>query len=262
MTMSTLARQQTPLPATTAESGIPQSATSATAAATALPVAVVQVEGLTKRVATVEHELTIVKNVHFTVQAGEAVAIVGASGSGKSTLLGLLAGLDTPTSGRVLINGTDLNSLDEDGRAALRGRLVGFVFQSFQLLPSLTARENVMLPLELAGLDRAAARAEDILARVGLGERMGHYPKQLSGGEQQRVAIARAFVTEPKLLFADEPTGNLDARTGQTMIELLFQLNRERGTTLILVTHDTGLASLCGRKLTISAGEIVESGDA
>lgn len=222
-------------------------------------VAVVRAEGLTKRVATAEHELTIVNNVHFTVQAGEAVAVVGASGSGKSTLLGLLAGLDTPTSGRVLIQGTDLNSLDEDGRAALRGRLVGFVFQSFQLLPSLTARENVMLPLELAGMDQARERAEAILTRVGLGERMGHYPRQLSGGEQQRVAIARAFVTEPKLLFADEPTGNLDARTGQSMIELLFELNRERGTTLILVTHDIQLANLCGRRLTISAGEIVDS---
>lgn len=222
-------------------------------------VAVVKAEGLTKRVSTAEHELTIVNNVHFTVQAGEAVAVVGASGSGKSTLLGLLAGLDTPTSGRVLIQGTDLNTLDEDGRAALRGRLVGFVFQSFQLLPSLTARENVMLPLELAGMDQARERAEAILVRVGLGERMGHYPRQLSGGEQQRVAIARAFVSEPKLLFADEPTGNLDARTGQSMIELLFELNRERGTTLILVTHDLQLANLCGRRLTIAAGEIVES---
>ncbi len=262
MTLSTLARQQAALPDAPADTQASQSNALPTATASVPVVPVVKVEGLTKRVSTAEHELTIVKDVHFTVQAGEAVAIVGASGSGKSTLLGLLAGLDTPTAGRVLINGTDLNGLDEDGRAALRGRLVGFVFQSFQLLPSLTARENVMLPLELAGIDRAASRAEDILARVGLGERMGHYPKQLSGGEQQRVAIARAFVTEPTLLFADEPTGNLDARTGQTMIELLFQLNRERGTTLILVTHDTGLASLCGRKLTIAAGEIVEAGDA
>ncbi|MBL8515496.1 MAG: ABC transporter ATP-binding protein [Betaproteobacteria bacterium] len=258
--MTRIAHQEAQLlPDAPASSNVrPNGATGASSAN--LPV--VRAEALTKRVATAEHELTIVNNVHFTVQAGEAVAVVGASGSGKSTLLGLLAGLDTPTSGRVLIQGTDLNSLDEDGRAALRGRLVGFVFQSFQLLPSLTARENVMLPLELAGMDQARERAEAILTRVGLGERMGHYPRQLSGGEQQRVAIARAFVTEPKLLFADEPTGNLDARTGQSMIELLFELNRERGTTLILVTHDVQLANLCGRRLTIAAGEIVESADA
>lgn len=260
MNMTHSARQEAQLLPETTSVVTPRSTDSANA--TASPVSVVKAEGLTKRVATAEHELTIVNNVHFTVQAGEAVAVVGASGSGKSTLLGLLAGLDTPTSGRVLIEGTDLNSLDEDGRAALRGRLVGFVFQSFQLLPSLTARENVMLPLELAGMDQARQRAEAILTRVGLGERMGHYPRQLSGGEQQRVAIARAFVTEPKLLFADEPTGNLDARTGQSMIELLFELNRERGTTLILVTHDIQLANLCGRRLTIAAGEIVESADA
>jgi putative ABC transport system ATP-binding protein len=236
------------------EAQITPSPRTADAASRAIPI--VQAVGLTKQVATAEHELTIVRDVHFTVQPGESVAIVGASGSGKSTLLGLLAGLDLPTAGRVLINGEDLSALDEDGRAALRGRWVGFVFQSFQLLPSLTARENVMLPLELAGADRARERAESILGRVGLGDRMGHYPKQLSGGEQQRVAIARAFVTEPRLLFADEPTGNLDAHTGQAMIELLFGLNRERGTTLILVTHDTHLASLCDRRLTIAAGEI------
>ena len=217
---------------------------------------IVKSESLTKRVTTADHELTIVHNVNFSVYAGEAVAIVGASGSGKSTLLGLLAGLDTPSSGKVWIDGEDLFAPDEDGRAALRGRMVGFVFQSFQLLPSLTALENVMLPLELAGADNAADKAATILARVGLAERLGHYPKQLSGGEQQRVAIARAFVTQPKLLFADEPTGNLDARTGAAMIELLFELNQERGTTLILVTHDQELAGHCGRLLTIASGEI------
>ena len=220
------------------------------------PAVIVKVEALTKRVATAEHELTIVHNVNFSVHAAEAVAIVGASGSGKSTLLGLMAGLDTPTSGKVWINGEDLFALDEDGRAALRGRMVGFVFQSFQLLPSLTALENVMLPLELSGVDNAAEKARAIVARVGLGERLGHYPKQLSGGEQQRVAIARAFVTAPKLLFADEPTGNLDARTGAAMIDLLFELNQEQGATLILVTHDQELAAHCSRRLTIAAGEI------
>ena len=217
---------------------------------------IVAAEALTKRVGTADNELTIVNNVNFSVRCGEAVAILGASGSGKSTLLGLLAGLDTPTAGKVLINGEDLFALDEDGRAALRGRMVGFVFQSFQLLPSLTAQENVMLPLELSGADNAADKARAILARVGLGERLGHYPKTLSGGEQQRVAIARAFVTEPKLLFADEPTGNLDARTGAAMIDLLFELNQEHGTTLILVTHDQELAAHCTRRLTIAAGEI------
>ncbi len=223
----------------------------------ALPRAlIIKAESLTKRVATAEHELTILNNVNFSVHAGEAVAVVGASGSGKSTLLGLLAGLDTPSGGKVWIDGSDLFALDEDGRAALRGRMVGFVFQASQLLPSLTALENVMLPLELAGHDDAAGKARLILARVGLSERLGHYPKQLSGGEQQRVAVARAFVTEPKLLFADEPTGNLDARTGATVNDLLFELNRERGTTLILVTHDQELASRCSRKLTIAAGEI------
>jgi putative ABC transport system ATP-binding protein len=217
---------------------------------------IVRAEALTKRVGTADNELTIVNNVNFSVRSGEAVAILGASGSGKSTLLGLLAGLDTPSAGKVLINGEDLFALDEDGRAALRGRMVGFVFQSFQLLPSLTAQENVMLPLELSGADNAADKARAILARVGLGERLGHYPKTLSGGEQQRVAIARAFVTEPKLLFADEPTGNLDARTGAAMIDLLFELNKEHGTTLILVTHDQELAAHCTRRLTIAAGEI------
>jgi putative ABC transport system ATP-binding protein len=214
----------------------------------------VRVEHLSKRVTTADGELIIVNNAHFTVRAGEAVAVVGASGSGKSTLLGLMAGLDTPSEGKVFIDGEDLFALDEDGRARLRGRLVGFVFQSFQLLPSLTALENVMLPLELGGVADADGRARHILARVGLKDRVKHYPRQLSGGEQQRVAIARAFVTEPKLLFADEPTGNLDANTGRAMIDLLFELNRERGTTLILVTHDLNLASRCGRRLTIDAG--------
>ena len=215
---------------------------------------IIRVEQLTKRVSTSEAELVIVNHAQFNVEAGDTVAVVGASGSGKSTLLGLMAGLDTPTEGKVFINDEDLFALNEDGRAKLRGRLVGFVFQSFQLLPSLTALENVMLPLELGGIADAASRARSILERVGLGARVKHYPKQLSGGEQQRVAIARAFVTEPKLLFADEPTGNLDARTGRAMIDLLFELNRERGTTLILVTHDAGLAARCGRRLHIDAG--------
>jgi putative ABC transport system ATP-binding protein len=219
---------------------------------------VIRVTNITKRVTTTDGVLTIVNNANFTVAPGEAVAVVGASGSGKSTLLGLMAGLDTPTEGDVFIHGESLFSLDEDGRAKLRGRLVGFVFQSFQLLPSLTALENVMLPLELAGVADAEAKALSILDRVGLKARVKHYPKQLSGGEQQRVAIARAFVTEPKLLFADEPTGNLDAKTGRAMIDLLFTLNRERGTTLILVTHDLSLAARCGRRLTIDEGVVTD----
>jgi putative ABC transport system ATP-binding protein len=217
---------------------------------------IVKAEGLTKQVATPDHVLTIVKHATFDIHAGEAVAILGASGSGKSTLLGLLAGLDVPSEGKVRINGEDLFALNEDGRARLRGQMVGFVFQSFQLLPALTALENVMLPLELSGGADASARAQRVLERVGLGERLGHYPRQLSGGEQQRVAVARAFVTEPKLLFADEPTGNLDSDTGEHIIELLFEMNRERGATLVLVTHDHELASRCVRRLHISAGEI------
>ena len=220
------------------------------------PVAMIQVAHLSKRVTTTDGELVIVNNANFSVAAGEAVAVVGVSGSGKSTLLGLMAGLDTPSSGKVFIDGVDIFSLDEDGRAKLRGRMVGFVFQSFHLLPALTALENVALPLELSGASDAMARARTILDRVGLGERQKHYPKQLSGGEQQRVAIARAFVSAPRLLFADEPTGNLDARTGRAMIDLLFELNREHGTTLILVTHDLALAGRCGRRLTIDAGVI------
>ena len=217
---------------------------------------IVRAEGLTKQVATPDHVLVIVRNATFEVREGEAVAILGASGSGKSTLLGLLAGLDVPTAGRVWIGGDDLFALTEDGRALLRGRMVGFVFQSFQLLPALTALENVMLPLELAGGGDAASRARGVLDRVGLAERLGHYPRQLSGGEQQRVAVARAFVTQPKVLFADEPTGNLDSTTGEQVIELLFEMNRERGTTLVLVTHDAELAKRCDRRIHIAAGEI------
>jgi len=217
---------------------------------------IVRAQGLTKQVTTPDHALTIVKEASLEVRGGEAVAILGASGSGKSTLLGLLAGLDVPTSGRVWIGGEELFVLDEDGRARLRGQMVGFVFQSFQLLPALTALENVMLPLELAGGNDAAARARVVLDRVGLGERLGHYPRQLSGGEQQRVAVARAFVTEPRLLFADEPTGNLDSTTGEHVIDLLFEMNRERGTTLVLVTHDPDLARRCDRRLHISGGAI------
>ncbi|MEK6663642.1 MAG: ABC transporter ATP-binding protein [Pseudomonadota bacterium] len=218
---------------------------------------IIRAEQLTKTVALEAGPLTILHDISFEIKSGESVAIVGASGSGKSTLLGLLAGLDEPSSGSVIVQGEALFGLDEDGRAALRGRYMGFVFQSFQLLPMLTALENVMLPLELAGSLDARSRAQRILDRVGLGSRMQHYPKQLSGGEQQRVAIARAFVTEPALLLADEPTGNLDSATGANVIELLFALNRERGTTLLLVTHDTALASRCGRSLRLDAGRLV-----
>lgn len=203
--------------------------------------------------------LTILDDVSFAVGAGESVAIVGASGSGKSTLLGLLAGLDAPSSGEVLIDGQSLFALGEDERAALRGDKIGFVFQSFQLLPALTALENVMLPLELAGVASAGGQARQWLERVGLGERRSHYPRQLSGGEQQRVALARAFVPHPALLLADEPTGNLDAATGASIIDLLFSLNREHGTTLLLVTHDEALAARCGRQLRMHAGRLSES---
>ena len=203
-------------------------------------------------------ELTILKDIELQVMPGEALAIAGASGSGKSTLLGLLAGLDVPSSGSVFLDGQDLFRLDEDGRAALRARLLGFVFQSFQLLPALNAQENVMLPLELARMPGAAELAVAMLRRVGLAERLHHYPKVLSGGEQQRVALARAFVMKPKLLLADEPTGNLDAGTGAGVIELLFQLNSEAGTTLILVTHDEALAARCSRVVRLAAGRIVD----
>ena len=200
--------------------------------------------------------LVILDHVSLSVAAGEAVAIVGASGSGKSTLLSLLAGLDLPSSGRIALDGVDLLALDEDGRAALRARLVGFVFQSFHLLPALSACENVMLPLELAGVAGARQRAEAMLTRVGLGQRLHHSPRTLSGGEQQRVALARAFVMQPRLLFADEPTGNLDAATGAEIIELLFQLNAEQGTTLVLVTHDETLARRCQRQIRLAGGRV------
>jgi len=202
------------------------------------------------------NELVILQDISLEVMPGEAVAIVGASGSGKSTLLGLLAGLDTPSSGGVRLDGSDLFALDEDGRAALRARLLGFVFQSFQLLPPLNALENVMLPLELARKADASDQAREMLKRVGLAERLRHYPKTLSGGEQQRVALARAFVTRPKLLLADEPTGNLDAATGAAVIDLMFELNAEGGTTLLLVTHDDAIASRCARKVRLVAGRI------
>lgn len=215
---------------------------------------------LAKRVPSPEGELVILDDISLSVAPGERLAIVGASGSGKSTLLGLMAGLDTATDGNVFLDGHDLGALDEDGRAALRASRVGFVFQSFQLLPSLTALENVMLPLELAGRSDARRSAETILDRVGLGDRLQHYPMQLSGGEQQRVAIARAYAGEPKILFADEPTGNLDGRTGERVGELLFSLNREHGTTLVLVTHDVRLAERCDRVVELDAGRIVDGG--
>jgi len=218
--------------------------------------AVIEVAGLGKEVPSGDGLLTILHQISFRVMAGEAVAIVGASGSGKSTLLGLLAGLDLPSAGSVFLAGQDLALLDEDARAALRGRLLGFVFQSFQLLPALTALENVMLPLELAGAKGASSVAREALIRVGLGERLGHYPKHLSGGEQQRVALARAFAVRPQLLLADEPTGNLDAATGSQIIDLIFALNAEQGTTLILVTHDEALAARCHRVLRLAGGRL------
>jgi putative ABC transport system ATP-binding protein len=218
---------------------------------------VLEAQDLARKVSSPEGELTIVAGVSLQVLAGETVALVGASGAGKSTLLAMLAGLDVPTSGRVLLAGADLSQLDEDARAALRASRVGFVFQAFHLLPSLTALENVMLPLELGGHRDAAQAARAMLERVGLGERVGHYPRQLSGGEQQRVALARASVTRPAVLFADEPTGNLDTTTGQSICDLLFELNRESGTTLVLVTHDQALAARCGRTLTMAGGRLV-----
>ncbi len=214
-------------------------------------------ERLTKTVQSGDAPLTILDAVSFDIAPGASVAIVGASGSGKTTLLGLLAGLDRPSEGEVWIAGQALSGLDEDARASMRQRLVGFVFQSFQLLPALTALENVMLPLELAGDGAAAAKAREWLGRVGLAKRTTHYPKQLSGGEQQRVAIARAFAGEPKLLMADEPTGNLDGATGAEIAELMFRLNHEHGTTLVLVTHDDALASRCSRRLSLSSGRLV-----
>ncbi len=212
---------------------------------------------LTKQVDTGDQKLTILQNINLEVNAGEAVAIIGASGSGKSTLLGLLAGLDVPTSGKVHLDGIDIFTLDEDNRAALRGRMLGFVFQSFQLLSALTALENVMLPLELSGINDAQITARKLLERTGLAMRLNHYPKQLSGGEQQRVAIARAFATQPKLLLADEPTGNLDSATGIQIIELMFELNREHGTTLVLVTHDEALSKRCSRQIRLANGKLI-----
>jgi putative ABC transport system ATP-binding protein len=218
---------------------------------------VLETAGLGKQVSSPEGTLAILSDVSLAISRGETVAVMGASGAGKSTLLALLAGLDEPTAGRVLLAGSDLTALDEDGRAAVRARHVGFVFQSFHLVPSLTALENVMLPLELAGRRDARAASLEVLARVGLAGRVGHYPRQLSGGEQQRVAIARAFVTRPDVLFADEPTGNLDAATGERIMELLFGLNAETGATLVLVTHDQALAARCGRVIRLDAGRVV-----
>ena len=222
---------------------------------------IVRSSGLSKVVPNGANALAILQDINLAVMPGEAVAVVGASGSGKSTLLGLLAGLDTPTAGSVALDGHDVFSLDEDGRAALRSKLLGFVFQSFHLLPALNATENVMLPLELAGDRDAAAHAVAMLERVGLSARLRHYPKTLSGGEQQRVALARAFVMQPKLLLADEPTGNLDAATGAAVIDLIFELNAERGTTLMLVTHDEMLAHRCTRLIRLVGGRL-ENGDA
>jgi putative ABC transport system ATP-binding protein len=220
----------------------------------------IDVAGLGKRVVDASGELIILDQIDFTVRSGATLAIVGASGSGKSTLLGLLAGLDTPSSGTVLLGGVDIFALDEDGRARLRKEKLGFVFQSFQLLAHLNALENVMLPLELRQDPEARNKAEAMLARVGLASRLRHYPKYLSGGEQQRVALARAFVCEPPLLFADEPTGSLDAATGDAIIRLMFDLNAERGSTLVLVTHDPSIAARCERTITIAAGKLVQAG--
>jgi putative ABC transport system ATP-binding protein len=212
---------------------------------------------LTKEYQSGDHRLTVLRDVTFTIEQGDFVAIVGPSGSGKTTLLGLLAGLDTPSRGTVALDGTDITALDEDARARLRGEKVGFVFQSFQLIPTLTALENVQVPLELRGEAHASDRARDVLQRVGLGDRLDHYPTQLSGGEQQRVAIARAFANRPRILFADEPTGNLDSDTGGRIVELLESLNRESGSTVVLVTHDLGLARRARRIIRLSDGAVV-----
>ena len=219
--------------------------------------AVLAANGVTKQVSSPEGTLTILADVSFAIDKGDSVAVVGASGAGKSTLLALLAGLDLPTRGEIWLDSHNLTRLDEDGRAAVRAASVGFVFQSFHLVPSLNALENVMLPLELAGNANPRETANSIMGKVGLGERRSHYPSQLSGGEKQRVAIARAFATEPAVLFADEPTGNLDARTGETIIELMFELNRNSSTTLVLVTHDSELAARCDRVLGLDAGRLV-----
>ena len=218
---------------------------------------VLEASAVSKEVSSPEGSLTILSDVSFQVLAGESVAVVGPSGAGKSTLLALLAGLDLPSRGYVVLNKANLSELDEDGRARVRAESVGFVFQSFHLVPSLNALENVMLPLELAGHGDARSAAREIISKVGLGERWSHYPSQLSGGEKQRVAIARAFATEPAVLFADEPTGNLDSSTGANIMELMFELNRNSSTTLILVTHDSGLAERCDRILTLDSGRLV-----
>jgi len=219
--------------------------------------AVLAASNVTKQVISPEGSLTILSDVSFAIDKGDSVAIIGASGAGKSTLLALLAGLDLPTKGEIWLAGTNLTNLDEDGRAAIRAASVGFVFQSFHLVPSLNALENVMLPLELAGIDSPRKTAMDIMQQVGLGERWSHYPAQLSGGEKQRVAIARSFATEPAVLFADEPTGNLDSKTGNHVIDLMFEFNRNSSTTLVLVTHDSTLAARCDRVLGLDAGRLV-----
>ena len=218
---------------------------------------VLEAHGISKQVSSPEGHLTILSEVSFSIRSGESVAVVGPSGAGKSTLLALLAGLDLPTEGHVVLNGRNLSELDEDGRARVRAESVGFVFQSFHLVPSLNALENVMLPLELAGAVDARATAHSIIEQVGLEDRWRHYPAQLSGGEKQRVAIARAFATEPAVLFADEPTGNLDSRTGSNIMELMFELNRNSSTNLVLVTHDLSIAKRCGRMLSLDAGLLV-----
>lgn len=222
---------------------------------------VLRAEDISKQVTSPEGTLTILSEVSLAIPGGETLALVGASGAGKSTLLAILAGLDEPSTGRVWLNGTEITALDEDGRAAVRAREVGFVFQSFHLVPSLTAIENVMLPLELVGNRNARTQALEVLDKVGLAARARHYPRQLSGGEQQRVAIARAFVTRPPILFADEPTGNLDAATGERIIKLLFDLNMETHATLVLVTHDQDLATRCQRVVKMDAGKIIEAGN-
>lgn len=219
----------------------------------------IKANSVTKVVDTSEGSLQILRPISFEVKSGESIAIIGASGSGKSTLLGLLAGLDEVTEGEIFLDGEGLHQMDEEQRAILRGNKVGFIFQSFMLVQSLTALENVMLPAEIAGLDNPKALANDILEQVGLKHRAHHFPNQLSGGEQQRVAIARAFITSPKILFADEPTGNLDAKNSEKIESLLFEMNREKGTTLVLVTHDNTLAEHCNRQLTMNAGELVET---
>ena len=224
---------------------------------TAIEDAVLAARNVSKQVSSPEGSLTILSNVSFAIDKGDSVAVVGASGAGKSTLLALLAGLDLPTEGEIWLDGVNLTNLDEDGRAAVRAASVGFVFQSFHLVPSLNALENVMLPLELAGFDSPRQKAMDILQQVGLGERWSHYPAQLSGGEKQRVAIARSFATEPAVLFADEPTGNLDSRTGGHVIDLMFELNRNSATTLVLVTHDKTLAARCDRIIGLDGGLLV-----